>query len=606
MAAASGVGPVDRLIAPSSPPAEPARFEGSRSFDSILEIARSRKRPTTVASLRDAQSRRTDRPSADDSPPVETKDRDAERESPESLAAEAIDPAAAAAPAVVAAPPSAAAAADGTGNTGPQSEDATGGQPTIETGTPEATSPGSPESLVQPVPGNVVLIGVPKFTLPGTSPPPPYSSAPIPPQPLGTQAPTDVTVALETFTTPPVDGVPEAQQDETLETGAEFDTTSQPIPQRTGANERAGDGVEALQPAKLTANPDIETAPAAVESAAPARKSPGATGTSHTQAGATATSQAAPVAPHAESRGAAESDVQGQRDSQRNIQQVTRRAAEDGSNRGSGQTAHVKSGSSRLADETTENARIISLTTPTTGSQSESRNAVTHLTTTENHAASPAHAAGAASASTAARADSGSAAAAVSVTASDAAAQTPPWLAAIAPKEEGPVTIDRLGPVIRGHIDEGRWQMRIQLDPPELGRVHLDVAMNDDKLAVRLQVATEQVRRLVDAHLPDLVRSLGERDVQVAPPEVVVRSPAADGLGLTDRNRDDATGRHLNEGQGQPSQGWDRPAGHESGRGDGQGRATEDSWRWRGAGAGANVALARSAMRSDGRLDLVA
>ncbi|MBI1831969.1 MAG: flagellar hook-length control protein FliK, partial [Planctomycetes bacterium] len=79
--------------------------------------------------------------------------------------------------------------------------------------------------------------------------------------------------------------------------------------------------------------------------------------------------------------------------------------------------------------------------------------------------------------------------------------------------------------VIRDRFDQlhrdGRIEVRLDLDPPELGRLHLHVAMHDDKVSIRMIVQDEGARRMVDEHLEPLrVRfaemgvSLGQLDVR--------------------------------------------------------------------------------------------
>ncbi len=102
-----------------------------------------------------------------------------------------------------------------------------------------------------------------------------------------------------------------------------------------------------------------------------------------------------------------------------------------------------------------------------------------------------------------------------------------------------PVSLDRLTDVLGANIAQRRWNVRLQLDPPELGRLHLDVAMRHDALHLRVAVASDEVRRLVESRMSQLVDALRQHDLRVAQTDVVVRTDADNRPDAQPDRRDD-------------------------------------------------------------------
>lgn len=61
----------------------------------------------------------------------------------------------------------------------------------------------------------------------------------------------------------------------------------------------------------------------------------------------------------------------------------------------------------------------------------------------------------------------------------------------------------------------------IRLDPPELGRVRINVRMEDDTLSVRVEAATQKGRELLQSRVQDLLDSLAEHNIKVDRLDVV-------------------------------------------------------------------------------------
>lgn len=159
-----------------------------------------------------------------------------------------------------------------------------------------------------------------------------------------------------------------------------------------------------------------------------------------------------------------------------------------------------------------------------------------------------------------------------------------------------PVTIDRLTDVVASHVAENRWHVSLQLDPPELGRLRLDVSMREDGLAVRMHVGSESVRRLAESRLPDLVQALSDQEMRVAHTQVTVREPGQGGLNHQAPQRDADP-----QGQQPHHHGNDR-----SGQQTGDGRAGSEGHAGHNDFAPAQAPSARMTDAGLRNLDLVA
>lgn len=235
--------------------------------------------------------------------------------------------------------------------------------------------------------------------------------------------------------------------------------------------------------------------------------------------------------------------VQGQRDSQRDVQQVTRQSIDgEGAPAPSGRPLVISRPGPFAPTAPATNFAATVLDAPS--AEADDGRDESASTPDQNTRVNPAPAGGTDGATLSAGAASQAEPAAPLPRVEGSASVADARLAAIANASDAPVSLDRLGQTVRAHIDARQWHVQIQLDPPELGRVQLDVAMKHDALQVRMQVASEQVRRLVEARLPELVQALGDRDMQVAPPTVVVRSASAEGHGAAgDPQREPAGGQ---------------------------------------------------------------
>ena len=75
--------------------------------------------------------------------------------------------------------------------------------------------------------------------------------------------------------------------------------------------------------------------------------------------------------------------------------------------------------------------------------------------------------------------------------------------------------VERVIEEISGRIRIGARQAVLQLDPPELGRLQIDLYMDGDKLAARILTETQESRTLLETHLPELRQALGDIRVEL-------------------------------------------------------------------------------------------
>lgn len=105
---------------------------------------------------------------------------------------------------------------------------------------------------------------------------------------------------------------------------------------------------------------------------------------------------------------------------------------------------------------------------------------------------------------------------------------------------------DQLTAPILAHVqarpDAGETELRIRLDPPELGTVKVKIVSTGTDVRAELQVTSEAVRRVVESQLPELRQKLDEAGVRVQRMDVTTDSGGNAGTG-----RDDRAGRWQQE-----------------------------------------------------------
>jgi flagellar hook-length control protein FliK len=75
--------------------------------------------------------------------------------------------------------------------------------------------------------------------------------------------------------------------------------------------------------------------------------------------------------------------------------------------------------------------------------------------------------------------------------------------------------VEQVAGEINGHIRIGKQEAIMQLDPPELGKLRIDLHLDGDRLEARILAETPESRALIETHLPELRRILGENRVEL-------------------------------------------------------------------------------------------
>lgn len=117
----------------------------------------------------------------------------------------------------------------------------------------------------------------------------------------------------------------------------------------------------------------------------------------------------------------------------------------------------------------------------------------------------------------------------------------------------GPAGPEDLARVVRSRLGAHHSNMTIQLDPPELGRVRVDVKMHQDMLTLRFQTETEAGQNALQGRIRELTGALEGQGVRLDRVEIEYRPPA-------DGHRDGQSA------QQQTGQEWGEPRYHPGGQ----------------------------------------
>ena len=89
--------------------------------------------------------------------------------------------------------------------------------------------------------------------------------------------------------------------------------------------------------------------------------------------------------------------------------------------------------------------------------------------------------------------------------------------------------LNELADVVRANLGPRRSTMTLQLDPPELGRLRIDLRMEADVLTLRFEAETQAGKEALQARLTDLRSALEHHGIQVHRVDVELRTaPPAD------------------------------------------------------------------------------
>lgn len=96
----------------------------------------------------------------------------------------------------------------------------------------------------------------------------------------------------------------------------------------------------------------------------------------------------------------------------------------------------------------------------------------------------------------------------------------------LVPEAQSGDAIGAAARVLRSSSSGGRQQVTLQLDPPELGQLRLEVRMQDQAMTLRVDVDSQRVARLIESRLPELRDALATHGLRIERSDVVVRAPS--------------------------------------------------------------------------------
>lgn len=115
---------------------------------------------------------------------------------------------------------------------------------------------------------------------------------------------------------------------------------------------------------------------------------------------------------------------------------------------------------------------------------------------------------------------------------------------------------DKLADQVQMMMAKNLKQIDIRLDPPELGKLHIKLSLNQDQASVHFTVANSQTRDLVEQAMPRLRELLGQQGVQLAQGSVQQDSAGQNGGQFHQQEQSSGNGM-MTAGGTDPGQGSD-------------------------------------------------
>jgi flagellar hook-length control protein FliK len=117
-----------------------------------------------------------------------------------------------------------------------------------------------------------------------------------------------------------------------------------------------------------------------------------------------------------------------------------------------------------------------------------------------------------------------------------------------------PGSIRELANVVRSRIGSNNSSMLLRLDPPELGKLRIDVQMRNGQFTVRLEAQTQAGHDALQSRLTDLRHTLEQQGIQLNQVEVELKPPApvneSSNARMHDQNAGQQSGAFENENNG--------------------------------------------------------
>jgi flagellar hook-length control protein FliK len=148
--------------------------------------------------------------------------------------------------------------------------------------------------------------------------------------------------------------------------------------------------------------------------------------------------------------------------------------------------------------------------------------------------------------------------------------------------------IDSVARSLSSANGNGRHQVTLQLDPPELGRLRLDIRMEEGAMTLRVDAQAASAAKLIESRIPELRDALAVHGIRIDRTEIVVRSPESGQSGPQQEHSQQGA----QHGPGQHSTNSD--AGQRGWFSDADGNRGHDNPRW-GGGASDIPSIAAAA-----------
>jgi hypothetical protein len=107
---------------------------------------------------------------------------------------------------------------------------------------------------------------------------------------------------------------------------------------------------------------------------------------------------------------------------------------------------------------------------------------------------------------------------------------------------DGADAIDSAAKVLSGAQREGDHHVTLQLDPPELGQLRLDIRMHQQEMTLRVAADNASVARLINSRMSDLRDALALHGIRIDRSDVVVRSHSTDSANAQTSQHDNSRG----------------------------------------------------------------
>ncbi len=95
----------------------------------------------------------------------------------------------------------------------------------------------------------------------------------------------------------------------------------------------------------------------------------------------------------------------------------------------------------------------------------------------------------------------------------------------LASRAEGNDAIEGVARMLNTGRGSGRYQATMQLDPPDLGQLRVQVRMHQQAMTLHVQAESHSVARMIESRLSDLREALGTHGIRIDRADVVVRTP---------------------------------------------------------------------------------